>query len=151
MSQPIESHPKNYVRRTVGTILCFIPALVAIASLWVGLSGWVTPSTLAQLAGRGCVFVAAFVTAINLYLSVLRPSFFRRRHGPSVQYRGPSIIPVFGDILVVLGSLVSFGGVSIALIALLVVALNTGGLPWLLFATWRDSGLWDSPQRTRQR
>lgn len=140
MPQEAQTQPKNYGRRTLGALLCFLPAFVPLASLVTGLLRHQTN----HFTAIGFVFAAAFFAATNLYWCVVRPLLFRRRHGPDAEYRGPSPVPMFGDILVILSSAFGFGAIGTAGCALLVVALNPGGMPWFMFATWRDSSLWDS-------
>lgn len=145
MNKASQARPKNYRRRTIGILLSLVPAVLALASLAVGLAGWFSPSERAAFAGLGCVYAAVFFTAINFYCTVIRPLLFRLWNGSSDRYHGPSVFPLFGDILVVLSSLLSFGTVGTAAIALCVVATDTGGSPYFILATWRDSGVWDSP------
>jgi hypothetical protein len=59
--------------------------------------------------------------------------------------RNVSGLPLVGTLLVVLGGIAGFGDWRVGVIGLVVLALDTGGSPWFLVATWRDSGLWDEP------
>lgn len=140
MVQPNQHPPKNYLRRTIGVFLCFLPVLVPLASLLAGL----VRHQANYFSAVGFVVAAASFAALNIYWCVIRPSLFRRRHGPEAEYSGPSPVPIFGDILAVLSALFGFGAIGTAALALLVVALNPGGTPWFVFVTWRDSALWDS-------
>jgi len=140
MAKPDQHQPKNYRRRTIGVFLCFLPVLVPLTSLVTGL----VRSQSDYFSAVGFVIAAAFFAANNLYWCAIRPSIFRHRHGPDAEYRGSSPIPMFGDVLVILSTVFGFGAIGTAALALLVVALNMGGTPWFVFATWRDSGLWDS-------
>ena len=142
MIQANQHQPKNYRRRTIGVFLCFLPALVPLASLVAGLMRHQSN----YFSAVGFVIAAGAFTALNFYLCVIRPSLFLRRYGPDAEYRGPSPAPMFGDVFVILSALFGFGAIGTAAFALLVVALNPGGTPWFVFATWRDSALWDSAQ-----
>ena len=134
--------PKNYRRRTIGVFLCLLPVLVPLASLVAGAIRHQSN----YFSAVGSVAAAAFFAANNPYWCVIRPSLFRRRHGSDAEYRGPSPVPMSGDVLAILSAVFGFGAIGTAALALLVVALNPGGTPWFVFATWRDSDLWDSTQ-----
>ena len=53
-------------------------------------------------------------------------------------------IPLFGSLLVVIACAISFGAIGTAVSAIVTVIMDTGGLPWFLFATWSDSSFWDA-------
>jgi hypothetical protein len=42
------------------------------------------------------------------------------------------------------GGWFAFGDWRMATIGLIALALDTGGLPWALIATWRDESFWDA-------
>ena len=137
--------PKNHLRRAVRVLFCLLPVIVALASLAAGLAGWETLSVAALLAGRGCLFLAGLVAAYNFYLSFLRLLIHRLLGRPMESYRFVSGTPVIGDVLVVLGCLLSFGVVDTAEFGLGVAVFNTGGMLCFLVTTWRDTDVWDRP------
>lgn len=138
-----ESHPppraKNYLRRTAGAAICLTPAVAPTASLAYGLVDHKS-RTIASII---FVSLAAVFAACSFYLSFGRPLLFRLRHGTLEGYRFVSGIPVIGNILALIGIALGFGAIDTAFCAIIVVALDTAGLPWFLVATWRDVSLWD--------
>ena len=69
---------------------------------------------------------------------------FRLRHGSIDSYRQVSGIPLVCTLLVVVGGILGFGGVAVALAGIAVMLVDTGGSLWFLLATWRDSSFWDT-------
>ena len=98
------------------------------------------------IAGLIFVLLAAFFAVSNFYLSFGRPLLFRLRHGTLEGYRFASGIPVIGNLLALIAVALAFGAIGTAVCVLVVVAFDTGGLPWFLVATWRDSSFWDGQQ-----
>jgi hypothetical protein len=58
-------------------------------------------------------------------------------------YRFISGGPLVGTCLVAFAGVAAFGDWRAAGIGLIALAIDTGGTPWLLLATWRDTGLWE--------
>lgn len=138
--QPEQPEPRsNYARRAVGIAACFAPVVLLLASLAVGLE-WPRWSGL----GIGLVAAGLLVAGLNLYLSVGRPALYAWRHGSTRGMRHVSGLPALGTFLVVAGGVVGFADWRSAAAGLVALALDTGGLPWFLLATWADRSLWDA-------
>ena len=137
--------PKNHLRRAVRVLFCLLPVIVTLSSLAAGLAGWVVSSGATLLTGRGCLLLAGLVAAYNFYLSFLRLLIHRLLARPMESYRFVSCTPVIGDVLVVLGCLLSFGVVDTAEFGLGVAVFNTGGIFCFLVTTWRNADAWDRP------
>ena len=58
-------------------------------------------------------------------------------------YRYVSGLPAIGTILAIAAVLIGFGHPLPAFIALAVLLIDSGGLPWFIIWTWRDRSLWD--------
>jgi hypothetical protein len=93
--------------------------------------------------GIGIAAVGLLVAFLNAYLSFGRGLLYSWRHGGMDGYRHVSGLPGIGTLLVTLAAILNFGGTYTAVIGLVVLVMDTGGLPWFLIATWRDRGLWD--------
>ncbi len=128
----------NYRRRALGILVCFGPVGLVIASLAVGILFGRRPGT-----GLALAICALLVALLNAYLSFLRPLRYRRRHGSLEGLRHISVFAGIGTAFVLLAMLLGFGDAYAAGVALLATALDTGGLPWFLVATWSDRSLWD--------
>jgi hypothetical protein len=129
----------NWKRRSVGIVVCLAPVLLLLASVNAAYDrNWREPFAFVALA-----LGALALASINFYLSFVRPSVASRRHGMQRNGQNISGVPVIGTLLVVLGGVLGFGAIGTTLIGLLAVALDTGGAPWFLLSTWRDSSLWD--------
>ena len=132
---PAERHRFNF-RRILGVTICFSPVALAVWSLFAPRrqTWWVALVPLA---------LGASIGSLNLYLTCVRPWLYRLRHHSLEGYRYVSGFPVIGTILVTLALLASAGSKPIAAVALLVLAIDTGGLPWFLVSTWHDESLWN--------
>lgn len=139
LRDPPGRHHLTYSRRVLGLAVCLSPLLLLVASLTYGLAG-----SADRDAGLGWMLAAASLGMVNFYLSWLRPTIYRLRHGSYDFYRHVSGIPIVGTILVVVGGLVGFGGVVSAFVGIAVMLIDTGGSFWLLLATREDSSFWDA-------
>ncbi len=129
----------NYGRRGVGIVVCSGPVALMVASLAVGPCRF-----LGDPRSIGLAVLGLLVGLCNVYLSIGRPWLYRRRRGSMEGYRHVSGIPLVGSLLVVAAGVVGFGLGVTAVIGLLALALDPGGLPWFLVATWRDESFWDA-------
>ena len=134
--------PKNYIRRTIGVLICFIPIVLLVSSVIYSIIG------IAQrpFASIGFMIAALFVAVFNLYLSFICPWWRYRKHGSLAAIQHASVAPLVGTLLVILGGIFGFGAIGSAMVGLLAVVLDIGGLPWFLVCTWRDSSVWDAPR-----
>ena len=126
------------IRRGVGTALCLGPALLMAVSFGYGL--W-NPQ-----AARTGVMIVAWVSAgialLNFWLSHVRGWLHVARGRDPGSYRHASGLPLIGAILALCACVASFGSVPTAALGLVALALDTGGPPWFLAATWNDESLW---------
>jgi len=134
--------PKNYIRRTIGVLICFIPIVLLVSSVIYSIIG------IAQrpFGAIGFMIAALFVAVFNLYLSFIRPWWRYRKHGSLEAIQHASVAPLVGTLLVILGGIFGFGAIGSAMVGLLAVVLDIGGSPWFLVCTWRDSSVWDAPR-----
>lgn len=133
-------YPKNFIRRTIGIIVCFSPIVLLVFSL---INSFIDLEQ-RPFAAVGFMIAGLFFAIINFYLSFIRPRRLLRRHGSLEGISNISGIPLIGTILVIFGGAFGVGAIGTALLGLLVLALDTGGAPWFLISTWRDSSFWDS-------
>jgi hypothetical protein len=129
---------RNYTRRAVGAALCLAPVALVVAS---AVTGRYWPRT--SPVGLAIVVGGLAVAGLNVYLAVIRPSLYVRRHGSTEGYRHVSGLPLVGTGLVVVGGAVGFADWRVAAVGLVVLAADLGGLPWFLVAAWSDRSLWD--------
>ena len=123
-------------RRILGITICFSPVALAVWSL-------LTPPRETWWAALIPLALGASIASLNLYSSFIRSWIYRFRHHSLEGYRYVSGFPVIGTVLVTLGILAGLGSKPIAAVALLVLTVDTGGLPWFLVQTWRDKSLWN--------
>jgi hypothetical protein len=132
----------NLRRRAVGAALCLSPVLLLLVSLVLGVASpggsWLRPWGVAGIA-IGCLPLPL----LNFYLAFVRPRAYQRRRGSLEGFRHVSGGPLLGTFLVVVSGVTAFGDWRAAAIGLTALALDTGGSPWFLIATWRDTGMWD--------
>lgn len=106
------------------------PVLV-IASLFVS---WRAP---VFLLGAGLFGVAVLVTTLNVYLSLIRVPLLRALGRPPEEIRHVSGIPLVG-MCVVPATYLLPQSLGLSLVALVLLALDTGNLIWFTIAVWRD-------------
>jgi hypothetical protein len=131
----------SYIRRGVGVVVAFAPVLLVVASLVSAL----TRGSEQHTSGLAVVLVALVIGALNFHLSFVRRLLYRRATGSLDGYRHVSGLPMVGTVVVTVGTLMGFGSALCAALALLAVAIDTGGSVWFLIATWKDTSLWDRP------
>ncbi len=129
----------NWVRRAIGIAICFAPVALVLTSLTLGLL-WPRES----LLGVGLGAIGLLLAGFNLYLSVGRPLIYWWRHRSMEGYRFVSGFPGIGTLFVVASSIVGFSDWRAAALGIIALAVDTGGLPWFLVATWRDRSFWDA-------
>jgi hypothetical protein len=128
----------NWLRRGVGLVICCSPILLLEASLFYGLAG----HDLWRPAGLVVELLALLVGGHNLYLSC-RGAIHQWRFGSLDGYRHISGLPAVGSMLAILGVFLGFGSIVAAVIGLVAVAVDTGGLPWFLVCIWHDESFWE--------
>jgi hypothetical protein len=131
---------KSYLRRAIGLLVVFGPVALAIAS---GFGSLGRAHAARMTVGGVALALALVVSAVNFYLSFVRTALYHRRHGSFERQRNISVFPLFGTVLGLLGSALGFGSLACAVMALTVLLIDTGGLPWFVFWTWKDASFWD--------
>ena len=124
-------------RRRIGALACLSPVLLLLVSLGCGLSKPQDP-----LPGLAVMGVAGAVALLNVWLSFGRGWLHMARGRDPSSHRHVSGLPMIGTILAVAGYLASFGSIATTALGLAVLAIDTGGTPWFLAATWNDESLW---------
>ena len=130
-----ELHPASY-RRT----LCLSPIMLPVVSIISALTENNHPLFSHNLFSVIFIVAALPFAILNFYL---HPWWFIYRHGSRATTK-PNIsgFPLVSSICVVYATFNGFGSIGTALLGLAVIAIDTGGSPWFLVATWRDSSLW---------
>jgi hypothetical protein len=131
---------KNYPRRAIGLLVVFGPVALAVAS---GFGSLGRAHAARMTVGGFALALALVVAAANFYLSFVRTALYHRRHGSFEGQRNISAVPLFGTVFGLLGSALGFGSLACAVMALTVLLVDTGGLPWFVFWTWKDASFWD--------
>jgi len=132
------ANAKSWLARAGGVIVAAVPFVLAIASLLSRATyGW--PKAALPMAAAGM-----FLGGANAYSSWVRPLLHRLREGSLRGYKFASGIPLFGTLLAIGSVLTAYGAQGVAGVAVITLLLDTGGVPWLVVATWRDEGFWSS-------
>jgi hypothetical protein len=79
---------------------------------------------------------------MNFYLSFLRPHLWERKHGSMNDYRFVSGFPAFATVGACGAIFAGYGSSMIAGLAILILLIDAGGLPWFVATTWHDESLW---------
>lgn len=142
MAGPDPPHDRrriNPVRRGLGVLLACVPfGLLVLSATSGGSHGdW------SQLVGLVFMIAALLVATLNLHLNIVRPWRYQRRHGSMAGFKNVSHVPMFGLLFVLLGAFSGRGSLPCAVLGAVALLLDTGGIPWFVVATWRDSSLWD--------
>jgi hypothetical protein len=88
--------------------------------------------------GLWCMLPASLIALLNVYLSWIRPAIHFLVQGSMTRYRFASGIPAIGTFLILTGGLLGFGNRTTALTGIVLLLLDTGGLPWFVVATLND-------------
>lgn len=131
---------KNWLRRSLGLLLGLLPLWLALASLAQAMN---YPREEALWLAGAALAVGVF----NFSLAFLRPIWLSTVRGLT-EFSHVSGAPGIGSLLVLLACGFGFGGLVTSVLALIAVLLDTGGSPWFLASTWRDSSFWDSYRST---
>jgi hypothetical protein len=75
-------------------------------------------------------------------LSFVRPLVLKFWTPNSEGVAHASGIPALGSLLVAGALVLGFGSEIIALVCLVILLVDTGGIPWFVVSTWRDRALW---------
>jgi hypothetical protein len=138
-NKDLKSTKTNLPRRFLGLTICLLPFAVAIASIVIGFLNGKGE----KLSGIWFLIAALAIAFINFYLSFLRFYVFKFMHNSTEGCKHESGLPVIGTILAVVGIIQGFGAIIPAIMGITILFLDTGGLPWFLFCTWKDSSFWD--------
>jgi len=139
---------KTYI--PVGSIVRSVAVVVLVSSpiALTILSAWSSAGLQNERPHVMCwVFIAlgAAVSLVNAHLSFVRPMLYARRHGRSlVGYRFVSGVPLIGSILAALAVLAAWGHLLVAVLSLLLLLTDTGGVVSLLVALSRGRSFWRS-------
>ncbi|WP_199138053.1 hypothetical protein [Delftia sp. ASV31] len=131
---------KNWLRRSLGLLLGLLPLWLALASLAQAVN---YPREEALWLAGAALAVGVF----NFSLAFLRPIWLSTVRGLT-EFSHVSGAPGIGSLLVLLACGFGFGGLGTSVLALMAVLLDTGGTPWLVASTWRDSSFWDNYRST---
>ncbi len=132
----MQSFRRSSLKRCFGILIGMAPIALAVASLLSDAKS-VAP---AQALGMSGIF--ALLAALNLWLSFGRPGLWKLRHGTLDGYRHASGVPVLSTIFGILACCLGFGAAVPSAAVLLALMADTGGLPWLVVATWHDESMW---------
>jgi hypothetical protein len=133
---------RNWVRRSVGIAVCGSPIALLVCSFIAGFRDGQRNT----FAFVWFAVAALIVAAVNVYLSFVRPWLLLCRLGSLEGIRHVSGFPVVGTVFATISGILGFGAAGTALVGLVAMALDTGGAPWFLASTWRQSDLWDTPR-----
>lgn len=122
--------------------LLVLPLVLVLLSGWSAFFGSSSPCS--YVVCWVLIALASIVAVLNLYLSLLRPFLYAKRHGNSLEgYRKISGISVVGSILAALAVLAAWGQMSVAAVGLALLLADTGGVVWLLAILSRDRSFWE--------
>lgn len=133
----------NYMRRGMGIVLCGLPVWLAVVSIALSFHH----SRPAGTTGLILLGAAGAIALLNLHLSYLRPWLYYRKHKSMDGYHSVSGIPALGTIAVIAAILFNFQHLLTGILAICILIADTGGLPWFLIMTWKDSSLWEGENK----
>lgn len=125
-------------KRSIGICIALAPTLLTVASILSDRTPY------SSVAGISLASISLVIAAVNVWLSFIRPSLWKYSHGTMDGFRHASGIPGLGTIFAILACVIGFGSDLSAMLALVALVVDTGGLPWFVWATWSDSSFWDN-------
>lgn len=137
---------RNWRRRGLGLVVAAAPVLLAVLSLIEALRATVgPPASLSMVIAVGFLIVAIWIAWRNFYTSFLRYPLLKLLRATTI--RNVLGYPVVGTLAALVALLLGFGSLPISALALVVLAIDTGGAPWFVACTWRSRELWDGAAR----
>ena len=127
----------SYFRRGVGGFIGLLPIFIVGASFLAD--------------GFGIFFLSSVILGVlallmachNFWLSFIHPTIWQLRRRKPEDYPNTSGVPLLGTLLCLASAILGFGYTLPTVMALAVLLLDTGGLPWFVICTWKDRSLWD--------
>lgn len=137
---------RNWRRRGLGLVVAAAPVILAALSLSVALRTAVgPPASLSMVIAVGFLIVAIWIALRNFYTSFFRYPLLKLLRASTIP--NVSGYPVVGTLAALASLLLGFGSLPISALALVVLAIDTGGAPWFVACTWRSRELWDEAAR----
>lgn len=137
---------RNWRRRGLGLVVAAAPVILAVLSLIAALRATVgPPASLAMVIAVGFLIVAIWIALRNFYTSFFRYPLLKLLRASTIP--NVSGYPVVGTLAALASLLLGFGSLPISALALVVLAIDTGGAPWFVACTWRSRELWDGAAR----
>jgi hypothetical protein len=143
------------MRRVIGITIATFP-FALVTWLWCN-AGWYSaprPVIVFSVAGYVLLGCGSLFCLFNIWLSFGRPLVYRLRRGTLEGYHFNSGMPVFGTWCVMFGIwFLVLGTASLSAhqwpfsVALLLMAIDTGGFHWFVYSSWRDD-FWN-PKNTK--
>ena len=125
---------KSKSKCAIGVLLAIGPFLLGIVSLYCSLDPPFREVAIWLMA------LGFLVAVLNFYLSYIRPALLRLRG--NTDFKSVSGFPCIGTIAICFSLLLGFGDNYISIAALTALAIDTAGIPWFVFCTWNDKGMW---------
>jgi membrane protease YdiL (CAAX protease family) len=132
--------PDNNRIDTIVMILFAVVALVVPAAVIMRHFFGIDPLALLHIGwGRtviGVIFalLATAVTGLNVFLTIIAPWSHHRRHGSMDDYSNISGLPLIGGFFIFCAGALLPSSISVGIFLLVIYTLDTGGLPWFLYA-----------------
>lgn len=128
------------MRRALGVLIALIPfAIVGFCLLTPHRFG----GQVATVVGYALLAFGALLCLSNAYLSWIRPRLHLMRGGSRKDYQFVSGFPLFGTLFLTVGLVCAPPSPFLALLALPLIIVDTGGLHWFVIYTWADRGFWE--------
>jgi hypothetical protein len=116
---------KSLLRRAFAIVVASLPLVLHVCSVMS------SRRSALVLVGEALAMIALTLGALDFYVS------FIRKKTPRV-----SPAPLVGTVLVIAAGALAFGDHATAVFAIVAYAIDTGGPPWFIAATWRDKAMW---------
>lgn len=116
-----------------------VPGVIVIRHfLGIDIASFITPISVRTVVGILLAIIATLVCVFNFYLFFISPWLYRRTHGSMEDYDAPSGMPIVGGFFILgAGALMPESTIT-GVYLLLLYALDTNGVPWFFFHTFRS-------------
>ncbi len=137
-----KSVPYNWRRRSLSLVIAVAPVGFALFSLVAALRVTAEPpASLSMVIAVGFLIVAIWIGWRNFYTSFIRYPLLKLLRVSRIRH--VSGYPMVGTLSAVLAVISGFGSLPISALALVVLAIDTGGVPWFVACSWRSREIWD--------
>jgi len=131
------------LRKSIGVLAGLLPFGIILLSFLIE---WRVRFPLADTLGYTLFILGGLVSVLNFYLSFLRYPIHAFFKGDMEEYQHASGLPLVGG-LSYLSLFFIEQSMLISISALVLLLIDTGGVPWFILSVWKDNSFWNTSEK----